>query len=237
MSIPKLILRREERESILAEWGVTNREMVASIRRNAKVKRQRRRTAQSCYDGLEEALEKASRQIKYGLMQSVSFRRSPKFSDDNLSNQYIVPGRFSERSSETSDSDTASLATGMRNVSNQKQSEPNHPNELRHVSHNLTDLFLSTASERLHPSLKKSDCSAMNASPPKRVLRSEPSTSSFSNNEMTELSSRTSGDISQDATFPRNSIGNYCEWEGTESSATSIVDCDFGSEEFSDNTL
>lgn len=217
--------------------------MVASIRSISKVKRQRRRTAQTCYDGLEEVFEKASRHIKNGLIQRIPICRSPKLLNNKVSNRNIAQRRLSENSKETVDSDPASLSKDLRYISNQEYAPTLDcvvnpiQYELRQMGHSLTEMLRSTSSERLHPCFKKSACSEMNASPPKRITNREPGSLSFCNNEKAELSSRTSGDSSLGASFPQSSIGSYCDWEGTESSITSIVECDFDSEHFSENTL
>lgn len=207
--------------------------MVASIRRNSKVKRQRRRTAQTCcYDGLEEVLEKASRHIKQGLLQGI--RRNPKYPEYNFTTEEHrnrLPRRLSEKSKETVGSESPVLSKDVWKS-----------NEIE-LAHSLMGMFVSTASERLHPSFKQSVCSKRNASPPIRKAIYEPSSSSY-NKEMTDRSSSSwkspfteeeNDDSTFEASFPPS--GDYCEFDGTESSVTSIVECDFDSENFSENTL
>ena len=214
--------------------------MVASIRRNAKVKRQRRRTAQtSCYDGLEEVLETASRHIKNGLLQTIPMRRSPKFSKDNVSNRSALPRRLSEDSKQTVDSDPPSLTKSFDTSTSECTPDQD---EIQRVANSLTEMLLAST-QRLHPSFKKSACSEMNACPPRRVVNSEPS--SVSNNEMSELSrpthtpllEQTDVNTRMGSSSPQSTTLGFCDWEGTESSVTSVVECDFDSENFSENTL
>jgi hypothetical protein len=61
-----LVLPRAAREALLSAWGVSHAEMVKAVRRNVKVKNQRRQTANNIgrYDRVEEMVETTTRQMK-----------------------------------------------------------------------------------------------------------------------------------------------------------------------------
>ena len=56
----QLQLRRDIRELLLLEWGVSNHEIAQAVRANVKAKHHRRRTVASIgtYDVIEEMIEK-----------------------------------------------------------------------------------------------------------------------------------------------------------------------------------
>lgn len=60
----RFILTRQERERLLIDWGADVQDIVESIRVNARIKHQRRRTVNNRYDRWEEVMEKASRKLK-----------------------------------------------------------------------------------------------------------------------------------------------------------------------------
>ena len=65
----QLQLRRDIRELLLLEWGVSNHEIAQAVRANVKAKHHRRRTVASIgtYDVIEEMIEKTARKIKRSL--------------------------------------------------------------------------------------------------------------------------------------------------------------------------
>ena len=95
----ELVLTREERETLLAEWGVSTQDIVSSTRALIKAKNQRRQTVRNLNkaERVEEGLEKATRK----LMRLLSFRRSPKVELEQLQRQAefaaaLSPARFQE---------------------------------------------------------------------------------------------------------------------------------------------
>lgn len=95
----ELVLTREEREALLAEWGVSTQDIVSSTRALIKAKNQRRQTVRNLNkaERVEESLEKATRT----LMRLLSFRKSTKVELEQLQRQAefaaaLSPARFED---------------------------------------------------------------------------------------------------------------------------------------------
>jgi len=95
----ELVLTREEREALLAEWGVPTQDIVSSTRALIKAKNQRRQTVRNLNkaERVEEGLEKATRK----LMRLLSLRKSTKSELEKLQRQAEIaaalsPARFQE---------------------------------------------------------------------------------------------------------------------------------------------
>ena len=95
----ELVLTREEREALLAEWGVSTQDIVSSTRALIKAKNQRRQTVRNLNkaERVEEGLEKATRT----LLRLLSLRKSTKVELEQLQRQAefaaaLSPARFEE---------------------------------------------------------------------------------------------------------------------------------------------
>ncbi len=95
----ELVLTREEREVLLAEWGVSTHDIVSSTRALIKAKNQRRQTVRNLNkaERVEESLENATRKLK----RLFSLRKSTRVEVDKLQRQAEIaaalsPARFQE---------------------------------------------------------------------------------------------------------------------------------------------
>lgn len=109
-SSQELVLSRPAREALLRSWGVSNAEMVEAVRRNVKVKNQRRQTANNIgrYDRVEEMVENTTKQMKL----SFQFR-------------LLNPGKSGSKRSDSGTRHSASSSQSCSSSNDKSASEAN----------------------------------------------------------------------------------------------------------------
>jgi hypothetical protein len=120
-------MSRAAREALLSAWGVSKAEMVEAVRRNVKVKNQRRQTANNIgrYDRVEEMLESTTRQMKNSFQfRLLNAAKGGGFGNPNRKRGHKENGgRYSTSSSRSSSSNEKSVskANDLSNtISNRK---------------------------------------------------------------------------------------------------------------------
>lgn len=105
----EMVLTREEREALLAEWGVSSSEMILSTRALNKAKNQRRQTVRNLDKAqrVEEGIESATRKIK----RMLTNKKSTRAELEELQRQAdiaaaLAPARFEAGTSHEDDLDS-----------------------------------------------------------------------------------------------------------------------------------